>query len=184
MSLERLVEEIRQRAERELADERARVEAEEREIAQAKDRRIHEIESEGRRVAEADAAREKAQTIAAAKLQARKLVYAAREKRTSERLGDIRTMLREYTESPEYPSVLRQMVQFAIAQLGKSVRVRGRPEDAAALRSLAGKAFDATPVPILGGLIAETPDGSRRLNLSFDELLRLREDAIRGLLAK
>jgi len=32
-------------------------------------------------------------------------------------------------------------------------------------------------------LIAETPDGSRRLNLSFDELLRLREDRVRELLA-
>jgi hypothetical protein len=31
--------------------------------------------------------------------------------------------------------------------------------------------------------VAETPDGSRRLNLSFDELLRLHEDRVRELLS-
>jgi hypothetical protein len=33
------------------------------------------------------------------------------------------------------------------------------------------------------GLLAETLDGDRQLNLSFDELLRLREDRVRELLA-
>ena len=36
--------------------------------------------------------------------------------------------------------------------------------------------------PILGGLVASTPDGHRRLDLSLDELLRLREGEVRELL--
>jgi len=75
------------------------------------------------------------------------------------------------------------MTEVATATLGKQVRISGRAEDAAALAKVAGKAFDPTPQPILGGLVAETTDRSRRLTLSFDELLRLREDEVRELLA-
>ena len=74
------------------------------------------------------------------------------------------------------------MVAAATDELGKGVRIRGRSEDAALLQKVAGKAFDPAPVPIVGGLIAATANGDRRLNLSFDELLRMREDRVRELL--
>ncbi|MGI0130371.1 MAG: hypothetical protein ACREEC_09520, partial [Thermoplasmata archaeon] len=73
--------------------------------------------------------------------------------------------------------------EVATAALGRPIRISGRADDAAVLAKVAGKAFDPTPQPILGGLVAETADRSRRLNLSFDELLRLREDEVRELLA-
>ena len=75
------------------------------------------------------------------------------------------------------------MLGVATSTLGRQVRVSGRTEDAVVLQKVAGRSFDPEPRPILGGLIAETPDRSRRLNLSFDELLRFREDQIRELLA-
>lgn len=183
MSLERLVEEIRRRAERELLEEEERARAEEATIGSHKDRRIQEVQTEGKRLADAEAARERAQRLAAAKLQARKMVYEARERRTSQQLENVRAALTEFTESDDYPTVLKRMFAFATDRLGKQVRVAGRAEDATLLRQVAGKSYDDTPAPILGGLIAEAADGSRRLNLSFDELLRLREDEVRALLA-
>ena len=128
-------------------------------------------------------AHERAQRMAAVKLQARKMLYEAREKRLEGAVADTRTLLQEYTRSPQYPAVLRRMVAAATDALGKQVRIQGRGEDASLLAKVAGKSFDPSPQPIVGGLIAETPDGSRRLNLSFDELLRLREDRVRELLA-
>jgi vacuolar-type H+-ATPase subunit E/Vma4 len=184
MSLERLVEEIRQSAQRELAEEHARADAQERSISADRDRRTGQVRDEGQRLAETDAHRERAQKLANAKLQARKLVYEARERRTNEQLGQVRELLADVTESEEYPAVLKRMYAVAVDQLGKQLRVMGRKDDASQLRSIAGKNFDDTVVPIVGGLIAETPDGSRRLNLSFDELLRLREDAVRSLLSQ
>jgi vacuolar-type H+-ATPase subunit E/Vma4 len=184
MSLEHLVEEIRLKAQRELAEEQARTEAAERSIVADRDRRTTQVRSDGQRLADADAKRERAQKLANAKLQARKLVYEARERRTNDQLGQVRELLAEVTESDEYPAVLKRMYSVAVDQLGKQVRVMGRKDDAAPLKSIAGKNFDDTAVSIVGGLIAETPDGSRRLNLSFDELLRLREDAVRSLLSQ
>jgi vacuolar-type H+-ATPase subunit E/Vma4 len=183
MALDRLVEEIRARAVQELAAEQARTAAEERQIAEEAERRAAEIREDAQRRAEAEASREVAQKVAGAKLQARKLVYAAREQRTAAQLAELRELLGEFTDSTEYPKVLKRMFAQTVEQLGKQVRVSGRREDAAVLKTVAGKAFDDTPQPILGGFIAETADGARRLNLSFDELLRLREDQVRTVLS-
>ncbi len=183
MTLESLVEEIRRKGEAELlAVEQARAVEEER-VAKERDQRVAEIQAQSAHATELEAAREHAQRIAAAKLASRKLLYEAREARLESALRETRDLLREYTGSPAYPAVLRRMYVAATEALGKQVRVSGRAEDAAVLGRVVGRSFDPTPRQILGGLIAETPDGSRRLNLSFDELLRLREDKVRELLS-
>lgn len=183
MSLERLVEEIRSRAQLEIktAEEAQRTES--ARIATERDRRLEEIRSQAERATQVETGRERAQRLAAAKLKARQGLYEAREARLTDAIRETRELLRDYTKSPEYPKVLERMVAAAKAELGGSVRVSGRAEDSERLRRIAATSFDATPRSILGGLIAETPDGSRRLNFSFDELLRLREDRVRELLA-
>jgi vacuolar-type H+-ATPase subunit E/Vma4 len=183
MSLESLVEEIRRQGEADLAALVAQRDTEVAKIVADRDRQVEEARTEIARATDAEVAHERAQRLAAAKLQARKLLYEAREKRLESAIGETRTLLQEYTRSPHYPAVLKRMMAAATDSLGRQVRILGRSEDAALLARVAGKSFDPTPQPILGGLIAETVDGSRRLNLSFDELLRLREDRVRELLA-
>jgi vacuolar-type H+-ATPase subunit E/Vma4 len=183
MTLEALVEEIRRRGEAEMQATLAGQATETARITKERDQKIAEIRETSARATEIEIAREKAQRIAAAKLQARKMLYEAREKRLEEGLQETRELLANYTSSASYPTVLKRMVDAATTALGKQVRISGRAEDAALLSKAAGKSFDPAAQPIVGGLIAETPDGSRRLNLSFDELLRLREDKVRELLA-
>ncbi|HTW40673.1 MAG TPA: V-type ATP synthase subunit E family protein [Thermoplasmata archaeon] len=183
MSLEALVEEIRRRGEAELQATLASQQAEAERITKERDQKVAEIRATSARLTDLEVAREKAQRLAAAKLQARKMLYEARERRLEEGLQETRDLLSGFVASAAYPAVLKRMAEAATAALGKQVRLSGRAEDAAALSKVAGKSFDPTARPILGGLIAETPDGSRRLNLSFDELLRLREDQVRELLA-
>jgi len=183
MSLESLVEEIRRQGEADLAALTASRDGEAARIGAERDRRVEEVRTGTAHATEVEVAHERAQRLAAAKLQARKLLYEAREKRLEGALGETRVLLQEYTRSPQYPTVLKRMMAAATESLGKQLRILGRSEDAAVLSKLAGKSFDPAPQPILGGLVAETVDGSRRLNLSFDELLRLREDRVRELLA-
>ena len=183
MSLESLVDEIRRRGEADLAELIASRDAEGTKIVAERNRRLEALRSESARATDAEVARERAQRLAAAKLQARKLLYEARERRLLSAIGETRTLLQEYTRTPQYPFVLKRMMTVATDSLGKQLKVSGRAEDAALLAKVAGKCFDPAPLPIVGGLIAETPDGSRRLNLSFDELLRLREDRVREILA-
>ena len=183
MSLESLVEEIRMRAEAELTATIDQQMTEGVRIATDRDRRIAELGAASLRATEVEVARERAQRVAGAKLQARKKLYEAREQRLEEGLRETRALLADYTSSAHYPAVLKRMVEVANDSLGHQVRISGRTEDAPILAKVAGKTFDPTTQPIVGGLIAETTDHSRRLNLSFDELLRLREDQVRELLA-
>jgi len=183
MSLDSLVEEIRRRGEADLAALTARREADAAKIVAERDRKVAEVQAQTAHTADTEIAHERIQRLAAAKLQSRKLLYEAREQRLESAIGETRGLLQEFTRSSQYPAVLKRMVAAASDSLGKQVRILGRGEDATVLAKVAGKSFDPTPQPILGGLIAETPDGTRRLNLSFDELLRLREDRVRELLA-
>ena len=182
MSLESPVEEIRRRGAADVAAIQAEEQAAADAVAKERDSRIAQIRAESEKATAADVARERAQRIAAAKLEARKKLYEAREKRLGRSVAATRGVLSDFTESSDYPSVLKRMFAVATEELGGRLRVSGRAEDSTVLQRVAGKSFDPTPLPILGGLVAETADGHRRLNLSFDELLRLREDRVRELL--
>lgn len=183
MSLERLVEEIRSRGEAELKETQARLATDSQQIEEKRDRRVQEIEQQAERQGELEANRERTQRVAAAKLRSRQKLYEAREARLENALLTTRDLLRDYTSTPQYPLVLERMYRVAQAELGNGIVVRGRSEDAELLQKVAGKAFQTRSEPIVGGLVAETSDGRRRLNLSFDELLRLREDRVRALLS-
>jgi V/A-type H+/Na+-transporting ATPase subunit E len=183
MSLESLVAEIRARGQAELSAIEGAQAKEASRIAADRDAAIAALRAESTRLAEAEAARERAQRIAAAKLKARKLLYEAREARLEQAIRETRDLLRAYADSDDYPVTLKRMVDLANDRLGKQIRVMGRAADASKISKVAGKATDPTPLPILGGVVAETTDGTRRLNLSFDELLRLHEDRVRELLS-
>jgi len=131
MGLETLVAEIRSRGEAELkAVEEAR-DTEAASIAADRDAKIRAVREATQHAAELEVARERSQRIAGAKLKARKLLYEAREARLEASLTATRALLADYTRSDAYPAVLKRMVDAATDTLGKSVKVRGRGEDAA-----------------------------------------------------
>ena len=97
MSLDRLVDEIRQRGEAELRAIEASLSEKTAAIAADRDRRIAGIRRETERVVAAEGARERAQRIAAAKLQARKRLYEAREARLQQGVAATRALLAWFT---------------------------------------------------------------------------------------
>jgi vacuolar-type H+-ATPase subunit E/Vma4 len=182
MSLESLVDELRARGEADLSAVATQREADLGRIASELQGKVAQLRADAAKAADAEAARDRAQRLAAANLAARRLLYEAREEKLDEGFEEVRRLLTGLTETPDYAALLRRQLATANQRLGRTVRIYGRADDAALLGRLAGKAFDPEPRPILGGLVAETPDGRRRLDLSFDELLRQRADAVRGLL--
>jgi vacuolar-type H+-ATPase subunit E/Vma4 len=183
MPLEKLLEEIRSRGEEGLKKVTERRSSDLAKIAAELEGRITSIRAEVAKATEAEIARDRAQRIAAAHLAARRLLYDAREERLEQGLAETRELLARLCTTPRYAAILRRMIAAATLRLGTSARVSGRSEDAALLSRLAGKGFDPTPRSITGGIVAESEDGHRRLNLSFDELLRQHTDEVRGLLA-
>lgn len=183
MTLERLLAEIESKGSAELAAAEQRLAATRSALERDRDHRIKELTDSIGRAGEEESTRLRQRQLAGAKMQARKLEYEARERALSSSLDGARGLLGEYTRSGEYSEALKRMYRYATDRLGKDLKVAGRAEDASLLKSIAGKGFDPAPEPILGGLVASSADGSRRLTLSFDELLRLRESELRELLA-
>jgi vacuolar-type H+-ATPase subunit E/Vma4 len=184
MALDRLVDAIEARARDEIAEEKARIDSEKNRIVSERDRQLQEIGAEAQRRATELAARERTRVVASARLKAKQLDQEAREAVTTALLDVARQELAEFTKDPEYAKLVRRLYKLAVERLGPGCVVRGRAEDGKLLRSIAGSGYSDEPLPILGGFVAATADGRRRLNLSFDDLLRLREDAVRAVLPK
>jgi vacuolar-type H+-ATPase subunit E/Vma4 len=178
MTLERLVEEVRRRSEEDLRKERERVESQAQAIQAARAEALQTVAEASQRALALEISRVRSATLAKAKVEGRRQLFEARQRAAERALAQARDRLKEFTGTPEYGPALKRLFRSATDRLGKQIRVSGRSEDAALLKSIAGRAFSADPVPIDGGLIAETVDGSRRLDYSFGELLRRREAAV------
>ena len=75
--------------------------------------------------------------------------------------------------------MLPKMVAYASKRLGGSISVRSRQADAAALKKL-GVKVDSSDLDSMGGFKATNHDDTLELDLTFEELLRSREDEARA----
>lgn len=185
MTLEALVKEIETRSAKEVRDLESKLEGERRKIEEASHQEAGRLRGESEKRAQVEATRERARLVASAKLQAKKVLFEAREKRTATALDEVRTRLAAYAKGPEYATLLAGMVSAGTGALGSDVKLMARPEDVPLLPSkMRSLVDDDRPLRGMGGLIVEKKDGSRSLNFTFEELLRLREDRVREILGR
>jgi vacuolar-type H+-ATPase subunit E/Vma4 len=185
MTLEALLQETQSRGEAELKELQDRTRAEIEKLRAETAKEVEEIRARSTRKGEAEAARERARELASAELRAKRVLFEAKELRIRGALEDLRARLASYTRTPEYPKLLSSMVDLATATLGPSIRIRVREEDVPRLPARAQALVDRkAPLSVIGGLVAETPDGARAMNMTFEELLRLREDRLREILSR
>jgi len=136
-----------------------------------------------------DSAKKEAVTLAqkevtriegAAKLQSKKLIFDATEKLLENNIVALRDALAEYAASPAYGELLAKMAGYASKRLGGGkIVVTCRKQDEAALKA-AGAKIASTNLNSIGGLKADSEDGSLELDLTFEEILRSREDEVRA----
>jgi len=115
----------------------------------------------------------------AAKLQSKKLIFDATEKLLENNIAGLRDALAEYASSPAYAELLARMAKYASMRLGGKIVVTCRKQDEAALKA-AGARVTATNLNSIGGFKADSENGSLELDLTFEELLRSREDEVRA----
>ena len=137
------------------------------------------IQESGRKEAEAAAQREKVRIDGAAKLQAKKMMFDATQKRLESNLSALREVLAEYAESKDYQGILTKMAAYAQKRLGGSISVDCRRSDAAALKKL-GVKVTSSDLPSIGGFSATSSDGTLALDLTFEELLRTHGEDVRA----
>lgn len=139
------------------------------------------IQESSRREAAVAAQREKVRISGAAKLQSKKLMFDATEKMLEANVAALRQVLAEYASSKDYPDLLAKMVAYANKRLGGSISVVCRAEDVATMKKHNVR-ITSSDLESMGGFKATSKDGTLELDLTFEELLRGREEDARALL--
>ena len=135
-----------------------------------------------------DSAKKEAVTLAqkevtkvegASKLQSKKMLFDATEKLLESNIASLEQAMAEFAASPAYPELLAGMVKYASKRLGGKIGVVCRKADEAALKAAGAKVISAN-LNSTGGFKAESEDRTLELDLTFEEILRGREDDVRA----
>jgi len=138
-----------------------------------RERLLDEVRKEGERLrgqreeeARLQADRRRIQDLARAELDARKIVLAGQE----EVLNAARARAQRLIAETSRADSLRRMLERHAAEW-RVGRVYANERDADLVRSIAGGNFGGA-VDCLGGIVIESRDGTTRLDLTYDSILR------------
>ena len=138
---------------------------------------IKELKDNYANEANTKAEREGARIVEAGKLEAKKILFDAINKNLDATFDVIKKELTGYSKKPEYKKVLQKLVDYSKKVLAKEIVVHCRDEDKSFFKS--GVKIGST-IQTLGGFIAENMEGTKELDLTFEELLRNNEDEIKN----
>ena len=182
MSIETFLLEIENRKKREieslekdLGEKKAKLQAE-------MNHTVKEIQERFANEARVKAEREHSRIIEAAKLQAKKIIFDAINSNMQSAFNVIKQEIETYAKSPQYKKALETMVDTSKKKLGKTIVVHCREEDKTILKDLG--VTTGKSIKTLGGIIAENKEGTKELDLTFEELLRTHEDQIKNFLSE
>lgn len=143
---------------------------------------IKEIQEKFANEAKVKSEREYARIIEASKLQAKKIMFDAINENMQSAFEVIEKEIENYAKGPQYKKALETMVNSAKKKLGQNIVVCCRDEDKQTLKDMGVTVGNS--IKTLGGIIAENKEGTKELDLTFDELLRTHEDQIKSFLSE
>jgi vacuolar-type H+-ATPase subunit E/Vma4 len=150
-------------------------------IQSTKENSIKEIEQQYTNEANAKSQREKSRIIEAARLKSKKILFDAINANMDSTFDTITKELKNYTLKPEYKTTLQRMISYANQKLGSNIKVSCREDDKIIVKAL-GNIIIGPSIQTIGGILAEDKNGTRELDLTFEELLRTHEDKIKNFL--
>jgi V/A-type H+-transporting ATPase subunit E len=179
MGVDALLREVEERRKKALEALEAEYASKREEVKKRTDEQVAFIMESAKREAAQAAQRERIRIEGAAKLQSKKVVFDATEKMLEGNIGALKQSLADLASSPAYPELLNKMARYASRRLGGKIAVTCRKQDEPTLRA-AGAKITSTNLNSMGGFIADSEDGTLELDLTFEELLRDREDDVRA----
>lgn len=182
MSIETFIQEIENRKRKEIENLEKDLQERKSKLQEETNQTIKEIQERFAAEAKIKSEREQARIIEAAKLQAKKILFDAINANMQSAFAVIRQEIENYTKSPQYKKSLETMVNTSKKKLGQNIVVHCREEDKSILKDLGvniGKS-----IKTLGGIVSENKEGTKELDLTFEELLRTHEDQIKSFLSE
>ena len=181
MSAETFLREIENRKRKELESFDRELAEKKEALLRDKNTRIQELQERYKREAHLKSEREATRIVEAARLQGKRIIFDAMDANLNSAFDVIRQELKNYTKNVQYKKTLEEMINVAKKRLGQDVLVHCRKEDRDLLKG-SGVTISNNPVQTIGGIIVENKQGTMELDLTFEELLRTREEEIRAIL--
>jgi vacuolar-type H+-ATPase subunit E/Vma4 len=92
----------------------------------------------------------------------------------------IKNEMKNYVQKPEYKKLTEKMISFAKNSLGPQIMIHCREDDKPIFKDM--NIPIGSSIGALGGIIAEDKDGKRELDLTFEEILRTKEEDVKSYL--
>ncbi len=178
MSIDIFLNEIETRKKKDITDLDKELEEKKSATEAKKTATIKEIQDRFSNEAKIKSEREASKIVEAGKLDAKKILFDAINKNLDSTFDTIKQELSSYTTNAEYKKILQKMVETAKKALDNKIIVHCREEDKAVLKNQ--NVTIGSSIQTLGGIIAENNDGTKELDLTFEELLRTHEDEIKA----
>lgn len=179
-NLHTFIQEIENRKKNEISSLDKTLEDKKSEIQETRNTTIEKLEQQYGIEAKLKANREASRIVEAARSKAKRIVFDAINENMNSTFSSIRQELTNFTQKDEYKKTLEKMIKYAKKELGKDITVSCRNDD--------NKVFEEMKIQIdsnintLGGIIATNKEGNKELDLTFEEILRTREDDIKSFL--
>jgi V/A-type H+-transporting ATPase subunit E len=182
MSIETFLLEIENRKKRDLEKLSRQLDEKGTAIQNERDTQIKKIKEDFANEAKLKSEREVARIIEAARLQAKKILFDAINANMESAFNVIKQEIEKYTKTPQYKKTLEAMVKISNKKLDQNIIVHCSEEDHIVLKEM--EVTIGSSIQTLGGIIAENKDGTKELDLTFEELLRTHEDEVKGFLTE
>ncbi len=179
MGVDALLREVEERRQKAIQALEAEYSAKREEVKKRTDEQLAYVMESAKRDAATLSQRERTRVQGAAKLQAKKATFDATEKFLENNIAALRQALADYAASPAYTELLTRMARYASKRLGGNIVVACRKGDEATLKAAGAKVASAN-LNSIGGFKADSEDGTLELDLTFEEILRSREDEVRA----
>lgn len=150
-------------------------------IQKLKQNTLKEIELHYSNESTARSQREASRIVEAARLKAKKVLFNAINANMDSTFDKITQELNEYTRKSDYKNTLKIMLRYAKTKLGENIIIHCREEDKAFLKKTNSISLGSS-INTIGGIFAEDINGTRELDLTFEELLRTHEDDLKNFL--
>ena len=178
MSIDIFIDEIESRKKKEIADLDKELDDKKSEAEIKKNTSIKELQEHYSKESKIKSEKEASRIVEAGKLEAKKILFDAINKNLDSTFDMIKQELGNYTKTSEYEKKLQKMSETAKNTLGDNIVVHCREEDKAVFSSQ--NITIGSSIQTLGGLIAENNNGTKELDLTFEELLRTNENEIKN----
>lgn len=151
------------------------------EIGHTKETMINELQNQYLGESKLQSQKEFARIVEASKLRAKKILFESINENMDSTFDLIKKEMKNYVQKPEYKNLLKKMVTYAKNTLGSDVIIHCRSNDASIVKEM-NVSISPNFINTMGGILAEDKAGMRELDFTFEELLRTREDDVKGYL--